>query len=138
MAHSVTETNVAEADERGISRRDLLRRAAIVGGSVVWMAPAIQTLTPRAYADVSPGVSTCCQCRKTGGSPSAPTRRCFANDPTADTLEECQTKCNANIGGGLYTIDDFHMDFPTGSGKSFSCVAATSPQTGTVCSPVPH
>jgi hypothetical protein len=139
MTESVTGTSRAEmAEERGISRRDLLRRAAVVGGTVVWLAPAIQTIAPKAYADVSPGASHCCQCRKTGGSPSAPTHRCFANDPTADTLAECEAKCSPNFMGGQYTIDDFHQDFPAGSGKSFSCVPATSPQTGTVCSPVPH
>lgn len=32
------------------SRRDVLRRSALVGGSVVWMAPAVQTLATPAFA----------------------------------------------------------------------------------------
>jgi prepilin-type processing-associated H-X9-DG protein len=136
MARSVTETRVAEAEERGISRRDLLRRAAVVGGSVVWMAPAIQTLTPRAYADVSPGASTCCQCVKISGG-GGPNNACFANDAASNTLEKCQARCAAfHPSGSNYAFVDFHQDFPTGSGKSFSCVGATGG--GTTCSPVPH
>ncbi|MDX1621292.1 MAG: hypothetical protein R3320_09895 [Nitriliruptorales bacterium] len=34
--------------ERGISRRDVLRRGAIVGGALVWTAPTVQTLGMRA------------------------------------------------------------------------------------------
>ena len=50
-----------------LSRRDLLRRGAIVGGSLLWVAPAIQTLAPRASAHVvgSP-VFGCCECRQGG------------------------------------------------------------------------
>ena len=32
------------------TRRDVLRRSALVGGSVVWMAPAVQTLATPAFA----------------------------------------------------------------------------------------
>jgi hypothetical protein len=120
----------AEVEEAGISRRDLLRRAAIVGGSVVWMAPAIQTLTPRAYADVSPGVSTCCQCKRSTGQ-----GRCFANDPTANTLASCTSKCQAQTSPTGWTIDEFHQDFPAGSGKTFSCTGSGNTS---FCSPVPH
>ena len=42
--------------ELGMSRRDLLRRGAIVGGTLLWVAPAIQTMAPKAFAqEVSPG-----------------------------------------------------------------------------------
>lgn len=36
----------------GTSRRDMLKRGALVGGSVLWMAPVLQTLTPSAFAVV--------------------------------------------------------------------------------------
>ena len=135
MAKEGIETGMAENDS-GISRRDLLRRAAIVGGSVVWMAPAIQTLAPRAYADVSPGVSTCCECVKTAGAAGGQ-YQCFANTANANTMAKCTTRCSTfSPGGSTYTINDFHQDFPAGSGKSFSCVAASP--SGTKCFPVPH
>jgi hypothetical protein len=114
----------------GLSRREMLRRAIIVGGTLVWAAPAIQTLSPPAYADVSPGISTCCQCKKQGGP--GPSRQCFANDPTADTDAECTTKC-AGLAGN-YVKEEFHQDFPVGSGNSFSCTGGNDSQ----CTPDPH
>lgn len=38
----------------GISRRDLLKRGAVVGGTLVWAAPAVQTISRSALAQ-SPG-----------------------------------------------------------------------------------
>lgn len=47
-----------------LNRRDLLRRGAIVGGSLLWVAPTIQTLTQKAAAQTagSPAFG-CCECR---------------------------------------------------------------------------
>ena len=42
-------------DDLGISRRDLLRRGAIVGGTVLWVTPVIQSMRTPAYAQVTPG-----------------------------------------------------------------------------------
>lgn len=39
-----------DTDSGGMSRRDMLRRSALVGGAVVWMAPAVQTLAAPAFA----------------------------------------------------------------------------------------
>jgi hypothetical protein len=47
--------------ELGMSRRDLLRRSAIVGGTLLWVAPAIQSLSPKAFA-ASPGGAGCAAC----------------------------------------------------------------------------
>lgn len=42
--------------DTGLSRRDMLRRTALVGGTVVWMAPVVQTLAAPAYAgSTAPG-----------------------------------------------------------------------------------
>ena len=47
-----------------LSRRDLIRRGAIVGGSLLWVAPAVQSLTPAASAStVGSPVFGCCECR---------------------------------------------------------------------------
>jgi hypothetical protein len=50
----------------GISRRDLLKRGAVVGGTVLWATPAIQTLGSKAFAQGGvPGTKDahgCCFC----------------------------------------------------------------------------
>jgi len=54
--------------ELGMSRRDLLRRGAIVGGTLLWVAPAIQTMAPKAFAqEVSPTGCAACYCWNTKG-----------------------------------------------------------------------
>jgi hypothetical protein len=51
------------AGELGVSRRDLLRRGAVAGGELLWIAPAIQSVAAPAYANaVSPAHRTCCSC----------------------------------------------------------------------------
>jgi hypothetical protein len=52
--------------ELGVSRRDLLRRGAIVGGALLWVAPVIQSISPPAYATgiASGQVATCCACKR--------------------------------------------------------------------------
>jgi hypothetical protein len=53
------------SDESGVTRRDLLRRGAIVGGTLLWVAPAIQTMAPKALARTqgpSPGACSACFC----------------------------------------------------------------------------
>ena len=47
-------------DESGMTRRDLMRRGAIVGGTLLWVAPAIQSIGSKAYAETgSPLCSVC-------------------------------------------------------------------------------
>jgi LPXTG-motif cell wall-anchored protein len=41
---------------RGLSRRDVLRRGAAVGGALVWTVPVVQSVTPSAFAAGSPAV----------------------------------------------------------------------------------
>lgn len=40
--------------QAGMSRRHLIKRSAIIGGTVVWVAPAIQSFTSPAFAAGSP------------------------------------------------------------------------------------
>ena len=123
----------AEAEQRsGLSRREMLRRAGIVGGTLLWAVPAVQSLTPPAYADVSPGDSTCCECTKVAGP--GPAKQCFANDPTANTPASCTTKCTTFNENPDYTAE-FHQDFPAASCQMFSC----RPEgVNSICTPVPH
>lgn len=46
------------ASGSGISRREALRRGAIVGGAVVWASPVVQTIgMQKAYAQTTPAVT---------------------------------------------------------------------------------
>jgi hypothetical protein len=49
--------------ELGITRRGLMKRGAVVGGTLIWAAPVIQSLSPPAFAHVvSPVNHFCCHC----------------------------------------------------------------------------
>lgn len=52
--------NTPETDAGGLSRRAMLRRSALVGGTLVWTAPAIQTIAAPAFAAGSPGGDAPC------------------------------------------------------------------------------
>jgi len=48
-----------------MTRRELLRRGAVVGGALVWVAPAIQSVKVPAFASTlgrSPGTCAACYC----------------------------------------------------------------------------
>ena len=66
----------------GIDRRTLLKRSAVVGGTLVWAAPLVQTLAKPAFAaprasGCNPNVKTCsdgttgCHCYNCTGEPAA-------------------------------------------------------------------
>jgi hypothetical protein len=103
----------AEAEQRsGLSRREMLRRAGIVGGTLLWAVPAVQSLTPPAYAHVSPGDFYCCQCRHDENRV-----RCFTA-MGAFTIENCTTLCGSQtMPSGGWHVERFHRaDTP------FTCV----------------
>lgn len=52
--HASLEGKVGEQSGQGITRRDLLRRGAVLGGAVVWTTPVVQTLgMGRAFAQTA-------------------------------------------------------------------------------------
>lgn len=55
------------AADQGISRRDLMRRGAVVGGSLVWAAPMVQSFTRPAFAQTDGSPVGLCPGRMTGG-----------------------------------------------------------------------
>jgi hypothetical protein len=74
----------------GMSRRDLFRRGAVLGGALVWVSPAIRSITSPAYAQTpSVRVTSCCACIK----------RTKHNNQTLCvedlTLVDCQDFCGA-------------------------------------------
>ena len=91
--------------ELGISRRALLRRGAIAGGTLLWVAPVIKSLTPPALAGTngSPfGETCCCQC-STGGAGGDTFVSCgdgFTNDPQGEA--DCQAACGAGATSSLH------------------------------------
>jgi hypothetical protein len=73
----------------GISRRDLLRRSAILGGALVWVTPAIHSIAGSAYThDPSSRDTSCCACRR---------RPSDGDLCTEDlTMTDCEAYCGAN------------------------------------------
>ena len=88
----------------GISRRDLLRRGAIVGGTVLWTVPVISTLTKAHVRPGSPSFS-CCECRspapRVPGGPPMPPKKCTT---TVDNPTACQQFCESE----RYKASSFH------------------------------
>ena len=70
----------------GPTRREMIRRTAVLAGTVAWVAPAVQTLAPAAHAVGSPG---CFGCLTGGGQivvvPGEPVPVCAGGVP-ADKL----------------------------------------------------
>lgn len=83
-----------------LTRRQALRKGAIVGGNLLWIAPAIQTLMPRAMAHETSGTFTCCQCRASGND-----RRAFTG--VADSTA-CSNLCTSQ--GTGWSMQFFHRD----------------------------
>lgn len=92
-----------ESSRGGIHRRDFIKRAGIVAGTVAWMAPVIQSLAPPAYAHAtSPATFGCCFCTNPGGPVAncsgTQARMCLAG-PTSITGQrfsseaDCQAHC---------------------------------------------
>ena len=116
----------AEAGQQsGPSRREMLRRAGIVGGTLLWAVPAVQSLTPPAYAHVSPGDFYCCQCRHDENRV-----RCFA-DMGPFTIENCTTLCSSQTDpSGGWHVQGFHRDT-----TPFTCTGTTE---NSVCTSTDH
>ncbi len=86
--------------ELGMSRRDLLRRSAIVGGAVLWVAPVMQSITQKAYAQeatVSGGECAACYCYTTTPRPGGRIRVTddtgLVDDKTTLTASACASLC---------------------------------------------
>jgi hypothetical protein len=88
----------------GISRRDLLRRGAVVGGTALWTVPVIASVT-RAHVQPGSPAFVCCRCHSPApqlpGGPPLPPKQCTT---TVDNPTACQQYCEG-IG---YKQSDFH------------------------------
>ena len=92
--------------ELGITRRDLLRRGAIAGGTLLWAAPVIQSLRTPAFAQTVPAHS-CCQCSQNNNSGV----RCQQDSFTA---EQCDSFCSTPSGNTVVSYQ---------TGTDCSCVS---------------
>ena len=95
-------------DREGLSRRELFRKGAVVGGHLLWVAPVVQTLTPRVLAHELSGTFTCCQCTRTVGA--VVQTRALLN--TANSAGACEDACEALDPDplGQWFFADFHRD----------------------------
>jgi hypothetical protein len=115
--------------ELGISRRDLIRRGAIVGGTLVWVAPAIQSMAPKALAQVGGNGSACSACYCWTGNKDHPAKE--DGKFGLATAEECDAFCQDSPEfPGQNTV---HFEFCTGT----DCDIQTGPNAtdhGAFCS----
>ena len=94
----------------GISRRQLIKRGAIVGGTVMWAAPMIQSLTTPAGAQtLGTTQHACCCCRDRNATPPRPpTAFDCSTDGDFDERSSagaCKTFC---AGGGKSHTGTYH------------------------------
>jgi hypothetical protein len=113
-------------EREGLSRRQFIRRGAAVGGHLLWVVPAVQTLTPKALAHELSGSFTCCQCTRTVGVDVQ--TRALLN--TADSTGGCAAACQAEEPAGQWTMEQFHRD-----STPFSAVGTSNHQ---ICSHPNH
>lgn len=78
--------------ELGISRRDLLRRGAIAGGTLLWAAPIISSLRTPAFAQTRFACS-CCEC-EAGVTPFPGGSNCQADGLSQSA---CEDACGGQV-----------------------------------------
>lgn len=106
----------------GISRRQLIRRGAVVGGTVLWAAPVVQSLTTPALGQTlydgqgCPCNATACALRVSG----------------LVSLTACGNPCVAdaqvNVGGGTITSGTLCATTEATAGANNACDASASVQ----------
>jgi hypothetical protein len=87
--------------ELGLTRRDLIRRGAVVGGTLLWATPVIQSIqAPPAFAAGSAGgpIHGCCRCKvRPEGPGGVKLPKCAADDFTQATCDNyCSTPAGKN------------------------------------------
>jgi hypothetical protein len=118
--------------EVGMSRRDLLRRSAIVGGALLWAAPTIQTVGMKAagaqVGGPSPGTCAACYCWSLNPTGRVNHEFGFNDGPNAPGLQsvaDCDAFCmhtGAYSSGGAPNGPYQHSSWCSGTGN---CVVTT-------------
>jgi hypothetical protein len=107
----MSETNDSGLDrELGVNRRDLIRRGAVVGGTLLWATPVVQSIGSKAMAQTrrSPGQCGCCYCFNAGGQENPTTfapDECHFNGTFAERATEvdCERYCRDEVGYDSYS-----------------------------------
>jgi hypothetical protein len=100
--------------ESGVSRRELLRRGAIVGGTLVWATPVLQSLAPPAFAQATPRPCGCCYCwngdkQNPTPAPGAPSGDAVGDDGCAGIFgspEGCARFCREIAPGAPFEFSE--------------------------------
>ena len=97
--NDATEPSPSRVKHRlGMSRRDLLRRGAVVGGTLLWTVPVIKTISSAHPSTGSP-VFGCCECRngKAGKKKCEPRDhvRCYNNGSSCSNCTQSEQACRA-------------------------------------------
>lgn len=110
----MAERNDAVRRGVGISRRELLRRGAVVGGTLAWATPLIQSLTPPAYAQMGPSPGTCAACYCWSGDKASPSKDFCTDDGAVGfqlNRDACENWCKHNgverAPGGPYANSEY-------------------------------
>jgi hypothetical protein len=75
----------------GVSRRDLLRRGAIVGGTLLWTVPVVSTLSRAHPQNVKSPAFFCCECSRPRDESADPF---FCAPSTVDNPSDCAHACH--------------------------------------------
>jgi hypothetical protein len=108
----------------GISRRDLLRRGAIVGGTLVWTVPVIESISKHALAAKGSYHYFCCFCTKANQTTIG---KCVASgrDIDIETPGACQSTCAETYADQGFTTGHFkHSSRPLSCSDHGGCHAA--------------
>jgi hypothetical protein len=128
--------------ETGMTRRDLMRRGAIVGGTLLWAAPAIQSLSTKAYAQEvgrSGECATCyCSFRRHNGTGQLVRDEC--NIDGVNGIYESDATCAAfcAAGGNRHPTGGYNGHQYTRCTTDCRCsskTAGNSPPFGVSCPP---
>ncbi|MDX1468864.1 MAG: twin-arginine translocation signal domain-containing protein [Acidimicrobiia bacterium] len=121
---------MAETESQGITRRDLLKRGAALGGAVVWATPIVQTLgMGRAYAQTAspPDISYIALVLACDGVPTWFVKwedgGGWENDPGA--MQECSA--TLTLGGAVSANGgDLGLDMQDAGGGCYNLVLVGS------------
>lgn len=115
-------------NEPGLTRRDLMRRGAVVGGTLLWAAPVVQSISRPAFAATKAGTARyfCCYCWRVNPKPGLAPCACHANG-APPLVPNNDADCAAMCRSAGYSNHDFD------SGAN-SCSCGTSPCTACSCS----
>lgn len=101
----------------GVSRRDLLRRGAVVGGTLLWAAPVVQSITQPAFANEQNGSVryACCWCTR-GHAKNRVYCGTLGGGSGLGSDADCSAKCTS----AGFSVHEFHT-----STAPFVCSGAT-------------